>query len=536
MKPAIRMAYKSSRGVDPGDEMANSFVEFSEFRILLCNIRRYIELFAAFEAVDDGDDNRIELDEFKNSLDMLKEWGITVDNPEETFASIDENGGGQVLFNEFASWALKNGLDYDSDVDEGDANAVHQEVDVPDDPEPAAYEEKPQKKKYEVVELDVIAKKLPVGRSNEEAVQRKKMFDAMDASGNDQLSLAEIDLGILNELGEEFHLMKPAIRMAYKSSRGVDPGDEMANSFVEFSEFRILLCNIRRYIELFAAFEAVDDGDDNRIELEEFKNSLEMLKDWGITVDNPEETFASIDENGGGQVLFNEFASWALKNGLDYDSDVDEGDANAVHQEVDVPDEPEPAGFEEEVEAKEEIKVEIDFEAMTEKLPTGDSKADKKERKAMFKGIDQSGNGQLSLAEIELGVLNYLGEDAGMLKTAIRMAYKVAKEGRGGSSDDYVERKEMKTLLICLQRYFELWAAFEAVDTGDDHRIDFDEFSKAVTVLEKWNVEIEDPKAEFDAMDSNDGGQALFGEFCAWALKKNLDVDDEEDTSDAEDE
>lgn len=52
---------------------------------------------------------------------MLKEWGIKVDNPEETFASIDENGGGQVLFNEFASWALKNGLDYDSDVDEGDA-------------------------------------------------------------------------------------------------------------------------------------------------------------------------------------------------------------------------------------------------------------------------------------------------------------------------------------------------------------------------------------------------------------------------------
>ena len=36
---------------------------------------------------------------------------------------------------------------------------------------------------------------------------------------------------------------------------------------------------------------------------------------------------------------------------------------------MDVPDEPEPAGFEEEVEAKEEIKVEIDFDAMTEKLP-----------------------------------------------------------------------------------------------------------------------------------------------------------------------
>lgn len=110
------------------------------------------------------------------------------------------------------------------------------------------------------------------------------------------------------------------------------------------------------------------------------------------------------------------------------------------------------------------------------------------------------------------------------------MAYKVAKEGRGGKEDDYVERKEMKTLMICLQRYFELWAAFEAVDTGDDKRINFDEFSKSVDVLKKWNVEIEDPKAEFDAIDSNDGGQVLFGEFCTWALKKNLDVDDEEDS------
>jgi len=350
-------------------------------------------------------------------------------------------------------------------------------------------------------------------------------------SGNDSLSLAEIDLGILNVLGEEFHLMKPAIAMAYKSSRGVDPRGSMADKYVEFSEFRILLCNIRRYIELFAAFEAVDDGDDSRIDLKEFESSLAMLKEWGITVEDPEKTFAEIDENGGGQVLFNEFAAWALKTGLDYDSDVDEGDADAEKQEVDIPEDPADDSFEEEVQAADEIKVEIDFEAMVGKLPVADTKEDKKKRKEMFKSIDQSGNGSLSLAEIELGVLNYMGEDAGQLKDAIRMAYKVAKKGRGGKDDDYVERKEMKTLLICLKRYFELWAAFEAIDSGDDKRINFDEFSKAVEVLKKWDVEIEDPQAEFDSMDSNDGGQALFGEFCAWALTKNLDVDDEEDTS-----
>ena len=31
----------------------------------------------------------------------------------------------------------------------------------------------------------------------------------MDCSGNKQLSLAEIDLGILNYLGHDFHMMKP---------------------------------------------------------------------------------------------------------------------------------------------------------------------------------------------------------------------------------------------------------------------------------------------------------------------------------------
>jgi len=534
MGPAIKMAYKAARAIDKdedSDGMDDKYVEFSEFRILLVSIRQYMQLQAAFDSIDEEGDGRINYEEFSTSLEMLEEWGVKVEDPKAAFDAIDSNDGGQVLFGEFCKWALKQGLDYDEDLKVGDAKAkaMAVEVEKDEDEEPEIY--KAPVKKYEKVELDDLAKKLPVGRNDEEAAERKKMFDGFDASGNDQLSLAEIDLGILNVLGEEFHLMKPAIGMAYKASRGVDPRGNMADSFVEFSEFRILLCNIRRYIELFAAFEAVDDGDDERIDLKEFESSLGMLKEWGINVEDPEKTFGEIDENGGGQILFNEFAHWALKTGLDYDSDVDEGDAQAEKQEVDIPEDPPEENYEEEVEAADEIKVKIDFEAMVEKLPIGNTKEDKKKRKEMFKSIDQSNSGELSLAEIELGVLDYMGEDAGQLKDAIRMAYKVAKQGRGGKDDDYVERKEMKTLLICLKRYFELWAAFEAVDTGDDKRINFEEFSKAVDVLKKWGVEIEDPQAEFDSMDSNDGGQALFGEFCAWAMKKNLDVDDEEDTS-----
>jgi hypothetical protein len=34
----------------------------------------------------------------------LAEWGIAIDNVEGIFSCIDQNGGGQILFNEFANW------------------------------------------------------------------------------------------------------------------------------------------------------------------------------------------------------------------------------------------------------------------------------------------------------------------------------------------------------------------------------------------------------------------------------------------------
>ena len=48
---------------------------------------------------------------------MLEEWGVTVENPKEEFDTIDSNAGGQILFNEFCQWAMKKGLDYDSDFE-----------------------------------------------------------------------------------------------------------------------------------------------------------------------------------------------------------------------------------------------------------------------------------------------------------------------------------------------------------------------------------------------------------------------------------
>ena len=47
---------------------------------------------------------------------MLACWGIDVEDPEQTFKNIDTNGGGEILFDEFAEWVISQGLD-DEDED-----------------------------------------------------------------------------------------------------------------------------------------------------------------------------------------------------------------------------------------------------------------------------------------------------------------------------------------------------------------------------------------------------------------------------------
>ena len=43
----------------------------------------------------------------------------------------------------------------------------------------------------------------------------------------------------------------------------------------------------------------------------------------------------------------------------------------------------------------------------------------------------------------------------------------------------------------------------------------------------QWVGPIEDTDAEFDAIDTNGGGQILFNEFIDWALAKHLDIEDD---------
>ncbi|KAL3686935.1 hypothetical protein R1sor_013244 [Riccia sorocarpa] len=170
-----------------------------------------------------------------------------------------------------------------------------------------------------------IKAKLPSDKTPEEKAARSKLFKQFDPNGNGYLSLSEVDKGIRDVLGlEELFEAKPAIIRAFNAAKSAGKSkSKLGDDFVERSEFRLILLYLRQYFELFEMFETVDTSNDRKISREEFDSGLDKLKNWGLTVSDPEASFNQIDTNQGGSILFAEFADWALKSKIDFE-DLDE--------------------------------------------------------------------------------------------------------------------------------------------------------------------------------------------------------------------
>ena len=70
------------------------------------------------------------------------------------------------------------------------------------------------------------------------------------------------------------------------------------------------------------------------------------------------------------------------------------------------------------------------------------------------------------------------------------------------------------------------------MDSDTDKRISKEEFCSESTKasVAKWVKDVpEDFAAEFDKIDTNNGGQILFKEFIEWAIAKDLDLEDDVD-------
>ena len=180
----------------------------------------------------------------------------------------------------------------------------------------------------------------------------------------------------------------------------------------------------------------------------------------------------------------------------------------------------------------------FDWDGFLNSLPIKKTAEDRAKRKKMWDAIDMNKNGYVSLAEFDRGVRDVLNlPHIFTLKKVLMRAFQASKEkikSKSKHSKDYVEWLEFRILLVYLRQYFEYYVMFCRIDTSDDFKVNLSEFKKAMPTLEKWGIKISNPEAEFKKIDNNNSGSIMFDEFCEYAIKKNLDLEDDDDFDDCE--
>ena len=173
------------------------------------------------------------------------------------------------------------------------------------------------------------------------------------------------------------------------------------------------------------------------------------------------------------------------------------------------------------------------WEELREKLPWHKTEEERQMRIKQWAGMDMNGNGYMSLAEVDKGMRDVIQLPVIFdIKPVLIRAFNAAKtksKSKSEHGDDYVTKSEYRWLLQYIRQYYELWVAFDEIDTSDDRRVSMDEFAKAIPLLETWGLDMSDPEAQWNECDANGGGKILFDEFCAWGIKKHLDLDDDDD-------
>mmetsp|Transcript_3033 Transcript_3033/g.7348 ORF Transcript_3033/g.7348 Transcript_3033/m.7348 type:complete len:130 (+) Transcript_3033:58-447(+) len=121
--------------------------------------------------------------------------------------------------------------------------------------------------------LSEIAARLPTSKSDDEKTTRNALFKQFDPNGNGYLSLAEVDKGLRETYGlDALYNCKPAIMRAFQASKGLKKGKGgREDDYVSRVEFRMLLVYLKQYFELFQIFSSMDQGQDRRVDVDEFK-------------------------------------------------------------------------------------------------------------------------------------------------------------------------------------------------------------------------------------------------------------------------
>ncbi|KAL3935157.1 MAG: hypothetical protein SGBAC_009264, partial [Bacillariaceae sp.] len=330
-KQVIMRAFQAAKGAHntPGEkDLGEDFIERSEFRLLFVYLKNYLELWQLFGDIDAGDDKKINQQEFESAIPTMKAWGITLKDPEASFQEADANGGGEIVFDEFAHWAIQKALHVQIDLGPTSPKAKKRTVGSKTTNR-VSKPSSPTKKKKKLSSLDWknINNRLPSAKTDGDKTKRKRLWQSFNLNGNAYLSLAEVDKGCRDVLKlPEIANNKTIIMRAFQAAKGVHNTSAekgLGENYIERSEFRLLFVYLKGYLELWRLFDEIDSSKDKKINRQEFQSAVPTLKKWGIPMQNVEETFDEIDANGGGEILFDEFADWSIRKSLAVEFEVD---------------------------------------------------------------------------------------------------------------------------------------------------------------------------------------------------------------------
>jgi len=344
-----------------------------------------------------------------------------------------------------------------------------------------------------------------------DATSLKQLWQRLDYNGNNIVSLAEIDKMVVELVAggvwPSWLNEKPALMRAYKKTILMNGnGDD----WVQKGEFHALLLNIFWFCKIWKVFDMIDTGDDRRIDVHEFIKGLSTL---GLQMSDQEAMmeFQKIDQNSGGQVLFVEFCAF-IRTRVNPDSNPS-FDADVVSGEKCGQTMRKQHGNTATKDHFIRKKCFSDFDDLEEKVRT--IIADHAQLVSLWNRLDFNGNNIVSLAEIDklavekFPLLNH--------KPALMRAYKASINTV--KPDDWVEKKEFKTLLGNLFYFNKLFWLFEHEDKDQDRRLTLQEFKWCLTICGCKLPEIQ-ARQEFSRVDRNGGGVILFDEFCKYFSQK----------------
>jgi len=159
----------------------------------------------------------------------------------------------------------------------------------------------------------------PITLDEEDRQIRDALFDKADGNGNGYLGYLELEIamvdGILSKdprYQNNERAGKRAIRKAYNAARKISPAiGGRDDDYVEREEFRMLIIYMKLYYDIGEIFEAIDDDDSKRLELDEFKAAGDKLEELGVDINHLEDEFKKIDTSNNGTIYITEFCDYA---------------------------------------------------------------------------------------------------------------------------------------------------------------------------------------------------------------------------------